>query len=137
MFSIEKSFDLKTPPCIAELVDQELIIINLDTGNYYNIRGIAVQVWNALLTGVSYKSLKKNNDWDDKATQLVQEFIEKCLADDLIEESESLSDQIVKINNDVLLEGLVFDKFTDMQEIIGLDPIHETDEKLGWPHKPN
>lgn len=136
MFSINKSFNLKTPPCIAELVDDELIIINLDTGNYYNIRGVAVNLWNALLTGSSYQVLLDNNSWSEQTSTMVKDFIDKCILDDLIEESDALTSQLVQISESSIQEGLAFDKFTDMQEIIGLDPIHETDVKLGWPHKP-
>jgi hypothetical protein len=29
------------------------------------------------------------------------------------------------------------EKFTDLEDILGLDPIHEVDEEKGWPNKQN
>ena len=33
--------------------------------------------------------------------------------------------------------GLRFERFTDMQDLLVLDPIHEVDEEAGWPKPTN
>jgi hypothetical protein len=30
--------------------------------------------------------------------------------------------------------GFTLEEFTDLEDILGLDPIHEVDPEKGWPH---
>lgn len=141
---LESSYRLNAPACIAEAVEDDLIIINLDSGRYYNIRHQTVEVWHALSQGVSPAELLQANDWNAVLQDSFKNHIQFLLDEGLLVPSDDSVTQtaaqaeVPKIdlagadNTDTLFHA---DVFTDMQEMLLLDPIHDADANVGWPHK--
>lgn len=130
------NYQLKTPPSIAELVDGEYVVINLDTGKYFNMIGLGAEVFAALISGVSISAIQAG--WHDKEfVHALNAFVAQALEENLIAETVNVSsDQLVKdIDLSADIETLKINVYTDMQELLGLDPIHEVDSSQGWPHK--
>lgn len=141
---IESSYRLNAPACIAEAVEDDLIIINLDSGCYYNIRHQTVAVWHALTQGVTPAELLKANDWGGELQDRFKTHIQFLLDEGLlVPNDESVANTTKQVhapkidlagadNTDQLFHA---DVFTDMQEMLLLDPIHDADANVGWPHK--
>lgn len=131
-------YQLKSPPCIAELVDGEYVVINLDSGKYYNIVGVGAEVFKLLSEGVAVSSLLESSFGNDAFAKALQDFIELAVSENLLNEVDSSQCSDVPlplIDVSSGLDSLSINVYTDMQELLVLDPIHEVDGTQGWPNK--
>lgn len=133
------SYRLNAPTCIAEAVDDDLIVINLVNGKYYNMRGSSALAWEALLEGCTPNQLLRANQWTDAETQAFGAFVQLLVDESLMVEhgpaGESASSVSIVLSEDPA--PFQMDVFTDMEEMLRLDPVHEVDANVGWPHKPD
>lgn len=132
-------FRLNAPNCISEEIEGDLIVINLSTGRYYNMRGISVKLWQALVNGASPSSIITANNWSVIQQSSMLRFLESLMEEGLLVKNDTpaqhVAQEVLFIS---ILEDDLFqmDVFSDMEEILGLDPIHEADIKdAGWPNK--
>jgi len=107
-------------------VDGEVVIIHLGTGVYYSIRGRGVGLWEGAAAGATA----------DRLSQLAPNEAASFLTE---LEIEGLIERISKGNENWLANGEpaseppVLERFTDMEDLLLLDPVHEVDDQ-GWPH---
>ncbi|WP_296560160.1 hypothetical protein [Pigmentiphaga sp.] len=134
--NFSSSYTLQSPPCIAEVVGNETIVINLDIGNYYNLQGTAVEVWQALMAGVTPEQLAGANGWSEAARDALGKLVQQALDEQILIAAPSPADVAVPAIAVADPAELTMSVYADMQEILGLDPIHETDVVAGWPQKP-
>lgn len=129
-------YQLKSPPCIAELVDGEYVVINLDSGKYYNIVGLGAQVFQRLVEGFSVSALVSAISGEGFA-QALNGFITQAVDEGLLQHVDlnDAIDSIPSLDKSADLKTLTINVYTDMQELLGLDPIHEVDSAQGWPAK--
>jgi hypothetical protein len=134
------------PQVMAETIGGETIIVNLASGHYFNLQGSGVEIWEGITNGDSVSSLIARLEAEFEAPRGEIETSVKQLLDDLVEEELIVADEAA--GNDEPATSTPrpeagrrpFDrpslaKFTDMQDIILLDPVHEVDTR-GWPHAP-
>jgi hypothetical protein len=130
-----KKYVVNTKQAISEDTEGETVVINLETGSYYNLNSEASKIWAHLIKGVDIDILKtklKPVNATANTNAKVDEFIEKLVAENLITQTEiANSSPDSDINIDV--ENIVIETYTDMQDLLGLDPIHEVEEEAGWP----
>jgi hypothetical protein len=134
---LEKSYKLNSPSCIAEAVDGDLIVINLASGRYYNMHHETVFAWNALTSGISPSDLILGNTWNNAQQLNFQKYVQFLLNEQLI---VALSGQTLGLKAPEILinevgESFYVDVFTDMEEMLKLDPIHDANADTGWPNK--
>lgn len=110
----------------------EVIIVDFETGTYYSLQKGASIIWELLEEGISENEVM---NVFDSATSEQQERIRTFLSD-LLEFNllEKVSPKTPKTHPQKKYEEIVIEKYTDMEDLIMLDPIHEVDER-GWPHK--
>jgi Coenzyme PQQ synthesis protein D (PqqD) len=134
------------PNVISETIGEETIIVNLASGHYFSLQGANVDVWEAAQRGHTAAeiaaSLTRKYDVSDRTAE---EAVTRLLADleqeELLVPAEDGSSPAAELTADLAVgERLPFampplSKFTDMQDIILLDPVHEVDQR-GWPHAP-
>lgn len=136
---LNQCFRLMNPPCIAEAVDGEMVIINLDSGNYYNLQNKSTQILEALVSGISPAQLIHSNQWGLKIQEAIEQFLAGAMKEGIIEATGTASNTAIEIPQISIgdpLTDISIAIYTDMQELLGLDPIHETHEVAGWPTKP-
>ena len=138
---LEQVYELNNPPCIAETVVDDTVIINLEVGSYYSMVGIRGLVWDALCN--NYRPMDiitaldtsfKNYDYE-LITKKIQDFTNRLLEENLLRMSANSANKkplVISSQGDDSLE-LEFVVYSDMQELLSLDPIHESDEIIGWP----
>jgi hypothetical protein len=136
-----RSFQLK-PSTIHERFGDEIVIINLDSGAYYSAQGMASIIWGAIVEGASEANVRRRIEAEfsgnsDEISYAIAKFL-----DQLVE--ESLADAHYVVDSEGEQAGVVIgapekvftvpllQKYTDMEEMLLLDPIHEVDEQ-GWP----
>jgi len=138
---MDKCYEMNAPAVISEPMDEETVVINLDNGCYYNLNRTATVIWNSLQEGSSLLQIITHMTRlypDDAETITVdfKDFLSRLMAETLIRETGKTSAAPVNLQN---TDGLAYlkpdlEKFTDMQEMLLLDPIHEVSE-AGWPHQ--
>ncbi len=131
-------YKLNDSKMFADVTNNVAIIINASTGVYYGINNCGSLVFQAVINGYSVKtivdSLKKIDDCPTNIDQKVQEFIKELLQKEIIIESETNSsnptfdESVIKKDN----FEMKVSEYTDVQEMLLADPIHDIDEETGW-----
>jgi len=135
------AYEINTPNVISESLGNETVIINLETGTYHHLNGNAARIWqhlqHAITTDVLVQGMAAGSpERASTLTQALPDFLAQLVDQGLIREStcEPIAQPCPAITLDD--SALVCESFTDMQDLLGLDPIHEADPNAGWPHQP-
>lgn len=128
------------PHVIAEVLEGELIILNFETGTYYNVGGSGADVWAMIEAGRSCAEIARGLaavDAAGTADRIIVDFVSELVAEGLI----VAADGPARTDDGAARPGAPFTapslhKHTDLQELLLLDPIHDVDE-AGWPHRPD
>ena len=132
-------FQINQPQVISQTIDDEAVVINLLSGTYYSLAGSAGAIWKALELGLTNEQIPAwlESQFTDCGTDLeriITEFLAELQAESLI--IPALKDNRPEIPAVAAERGNflppALKKFTDMQELLLLDPIHEVDA-TGWP----
>jgi len=133
-------YEINTPHVISESLGDETVIINLETGTYHSLNRNAALIWQNLrkpiATNLLLEMMTVKEVVDQSAiAKALEDFLGVLLAQGLVRLSttKSHSENITKMSLEDL--QLVCDNYNDMQDLLGLDPIHEADPQAGWPHK--
>lgn len=140
-------FRVNTPTVTHETIDGEAVIINLDSGNYYSLVEVGSFIWGLVEKGASASEVQHAifQTYQGDATDIdrgVQELLAQLQQENLIVpfDGPGALDLTEAVPSNNSHEKPSFDppllhKYSDMQELLLLDPIHDVDE-AGWP-KPN
>lgn len=141
---LSETFNISGPMVISETIENETVIIDLDQGAYYSLTGSGPFIWSLLDSPRSVSAI---------ADAVVAVFSAS---------PETSKTEVVKLLSYLAAEGLVgkaategavipderisktkenfgaftapeIKKFTDMEAMLLLDPIHDVNEE-GWPH---
>lgn len=140
------SYKIRTPQISHETIDGETVIINLDNGNYYSIDGVGADIWNLIDSGANINQISEliseNYNIDkDEVHESIEELTNELISEGLIVNSKNNEKFDKEAINLVSLENNKnpeykkpsLEKYTDMQDLLLLDPIHEVDDESGWP----
>jgi hypothetical protein len=128
-----------TPALTAESFDDEVVIVNFDSGKYHSLQGTGRQLWQWLGSAPSVDALValasqsfRAGAGDDVAGA-VHTFVETLRAEGLLVEApaDAPAGTFEPVDGGVFTVP-VLNTFSDMQELLLLDPIHEVDD-AGWP----
>lgn len=130
---------VKATGVTSDIVEGEAIIVNLQTGNYYSIQGIGAQLWQLALGGHEVpEMLRQILIQHDVIPAELEEYSETLLGlfvqEGLLRTAEPASYSAKP--NRISHPWPRLEKYSDLQALLTLDPIHET-ESLGWPHSLN
>ena len=139
-----EQYRINSPPVVLETIDEETIIVNLDTGSYFDLNHSGGRVLQALEAGTGVDvAIDGIADAYGVARELVVAPVETLVAQ-LLEEGIISAAQSVSGAGDrpvgdppataKAYEAPALAKYTDMQELLLLDPVHEVDG-AGWPNK--
>ena len=131
-----KSLDAAVPLRVAtanihaKVFDDEVVVLDMGSGTYYSLRGAAATVWPLVDAHATPATIAEAfaDAADDDVEAVVRQLLETgiVVADPAVEpgtsapQAQAISPAAIEI-------------YTDMQDVLLLDPIHEVDEK-GWPH---
>jgi len=134
---------------VEETIDGEVIIINLDKGHYFSLNGTGADIWEFIKFCTPISNIIANiKDRYSDPKHSIEHSINKLLTNLLEEEIIIAADQNnsnldvnsnpkIYIENDNRMSFIepVLEKYTDMEDLLLLDPIHDVDEQ-GWPKMP-
>ena len=140
-------FRVNTPMVTHEIIDGEAVIINLDSGNYYSLVETGSLIWSLVERGASANDLQNllQQSYRGDATEIgqgVHDLLGQLQQENLIVPLDAAPAIDLAELKQVLPDGNgqekpafnapQLNKYSDMQELLLLDPIHDVDE-AGWP----
>ena len=138
-------FRVNTPTVTHETIDNEAVIINLDSGNYYSLMEVGSFIWGLVEKGASASEVQHlvQQTYDGEAQDIdrgVQELLAQLQQENLIVPVDEAGEdfdltQPVSASNGHEKPSFIapmLHKYSDMQELLLLDPIHDVDD-AGWP----
>jgi hypothetical protein len=140
-------YRIKTPEVVYETIEGETVIVNLENGLYYSLRNqTGVDAWTLLEAGMDFPamsaSLAQHYAQDEQVvSSALRDFIILLQQEGLIEVDQRTHDSpVVSLamplkTHDGVFEPPSIERFSDMQDLLLLDPIHDVDE-AGWPNLP-
>ena len=126
---------------VHETMDGEVILIDLETGDYYSLRGAGADVWAILEHGAepdviasAVEALYRGAAAPEAIRAGVYEVLGELYEGDLIRSAAGNSAGPLPAveTPDRPYQAPTLERYTDMQEYLLVDPIHEVDER-GWP----
>lgn len=120
-------YRIRTPQVVHETVAGEVVAIDFATGAYFSLRGAAEAVWSAL-SGDEPRSVATvaGAAGDAADPDQVAAFLDRLVELGLLERTGPAAG----VGGDT--GGLVVEHYTDMEDLILLDPVHDVSD-AGWP----
>ena len=143
MIDLSARYMPRRPTVVSDIIDDEVIIINLDSGAYYSLDRCGTLTWQALEAGLTVSQVieQVQERYEGQAAamaQAVEQLIAQLDDEKLITArpangpGEAPSLPPASPTNRLPFAAPVLQKYDDMQDLIMLDPIHEVDDS-GWP----
>lgn len=129
---------------ISDVFGEEVVLVNLESGVYYSLRESAAQMWiriieqystTEILTDLNQIYQVGEHDVASDINIFVAQLLEKKIIK-IVTGSEKKSIDFNSKGTLVTYKTPVLETFSDMQEILLLDPVHDVD-KAGWPISKN
>ena len=146
--SASTRYSIKSFQLSHQTFEDETVIVDLESGSYYSLNKTGTEIW-SLLDGDGTTSMEiveeisrryegEPQDMKAAVTHFLSELQQASLAraaesDDAAPQREW--DQDAPAGAKPPFEVPCLETFTDMQELLLLDPIHEADA-TGWPNAP-
>jgi hypothetical protein len=134
-------YRVNAPDVIHQIIDGEAVIIHLGRGFYYSLDDVGADVWRAVERRLSraqvVATVAAAYEGADVAAA-VGGLLDQMIAEELIVEAPADAGSDVPIEtrgHRAPFVPPVLHKYTDLQDLLLLDPIHQVDE-TGWPETP-
>jgi hypothetical protein len=131
---------------LHDAIDGEVIAIDLSSGTYYSLRGSAAEVWemikgspgasnNEITEALAARYQLSDHDVDAPVTEFLGQLHGEGLVAAVPGNGAAAPVALTVENSTSPREFVapVLDKFTDMQDLVLIDPVHDV-TGAGWPH---
>ena len=123
-------FAPKRPQVVDEVFGAETVVVHLDSGCYYSLDAAATVLWGYLARGAAPERIA---ELSGAPRADVETFVAALVAEDLLVEVDADGLDAAAAADLGAVAGMPgFERFTDMQDLLMIDPIHDVDE-TGWP----
>lgn len=125
----------------SETLDGEVVILDQVEGTYFSLSGAGADVWHMLLGGASTEGIVQAMcaRFDGDASEIggaVAGLVERLAAEGLLDVVDGVGASAPSpVADRAAWVAPRLERFTDLQSLLLLDPIHDVDES-GWPHPP-
>lgn len=144
--SSNQRFKLKSPEVIHEIIDGEAVIVNMTNGKYYSTDKSGAFIWSLIDQGLPVGHIvdhvaKRYTGNIEQIEKGVYQIIEQLQQENLI--TPDVSDHLdatvdwnkeIPAQEKLLFEEPLLHHYTDMEDLLLLDPIHEVEDS-GWPNQ--
>lgn len=150
--SSDTTFTIDRDRIMYETLDDETIVIDLGTGTYYSIGGCGVGLWAAVADGTPLGVVVEDTElrYPGVASlpDIVHAWINQLCDEGLVQivggavagnQQKAAADDRHQAPNPAdgadpsVFRPPVLSRYTDMQALLLLDPVHEVDAGAGWP----
>ena len=136
-------FRINSPKVIHQTFDTEVVVVNLESGTYYSLEGGGIEIWRMLrderdADEIVHDLTRGRNGDAAESAEAIRQFVGELTREQLIVPLGG--ENGARANGGTPAQAIspgqipppLLRKFTDMQDLLLLDPIHELDE-VGWP----
>lgn len=135
-------YSINSPRIIYENVDNEILIIDTLTGSYFSLKETGSQIWQLIAKNNNNHEIVQHLSPSPEAnsnqiSEDVQFFFQDLLDNNLIiplEKADQNSENQELSESKIPYVSPKLNKFTDMQDLLLIDPIHDVDQE-GWPNR--
>jgi hypothetical protein len=141
---MSERFTFDQTKIVYEILNNEVVLVNLDNGHYYMMQGSAALIWRLLSAGLTIaESVERLNAlYPADPVQIqraVSDFVLELRSEELLIPAVAATPTTDDLALDAPASGQPFElpamyKYTDMANLIQMDPIREFDE-TGWPKR--
>jgi len=118
-----------------DLLEDEVIAIHFETGAYYSMRGGAALVWENLKEPISPEHLATFfSGAGHDVTDRLKVFLDELVGDDLLLKQDQEDASPSGCGEWGPCPELTIEKYSDMQDLLLADPIHDVQTEEGWPY---
>jgi Coenzyme PQQ synthesis protein D (PqqD) len=140
-------FRVNAPQVIHESIDGEVIVIHLGTGNYYSLNGSGAAIWDSIGAAGAVSSaglvdaVAARFDGERPVIETaIGALVDQLRAEELVVDTDPPEAIATPTPSTAFGEGESLpafepprlEKFSDMRDLVLLDPVHEVDA-TGWP----
>jgi hypothetical protein len=127
---------------IADVIDGEAVLVNLESGDYYTLDPVGRDVWELMVAGWSCEAISTEltqryigeaPEIRNSVTRFFSELESECLVAKGPDGPAGILEPPRRGGERPAFTAPVLMKYTDMEDLLTLDPVHEVDD-LGWPH---
>lgn len=142
MYDPSRPFVANTAETASDIIDGEAVVIHFERGTYFSIGGLGAVIWGMMQAPVSLEGLAAGAA---QAGVAVDEAFKADLAAFVATLAEN---GLVQATGDVpavplaevpdpavLAQPLRVEAFSDLSDLIAIDPVHEVDVLTGWPRR--
>ncbi len=142
--SAQLTYSINTPKVVFEQFDDEVVLINLESGAYYSLDQAGADIWTSIQDGAAVGEIvqQMTSQYDGDHSDIekgITEFVEHLVREELIAPAAGSTTRSTHAAESSQGEkkgsfaAPSLQKYSDLQELLLLDPIHEVDE-TGWPN---
>ncbi len=130
-----EGFELAAPEVVSERFQEGLVVLNLDSGEYFDLGARAAPLLEALMEGVPFEALKRAlEDLEPGAADQAHRAVMEMLGHGMIRRVNVAVQEVAKGQcKSILAAGDDFQItcHSDLAELIAADPIHDVDPETG------
>jgi hypothetical protein len=121
---------------VHETIDGEVILIQLERGYYYSLDGVGAEIWGQLVAGTTAAEIAASlgDAHGVSAEAAVYGLLEDLHAESLVTRAGTDNGAAPAAAAAGGLARPVLHKYTDMEDFLLVDPVHDVDE-TGWPNR--
>jgi hypothetical protein len=120
----------------------EVLIVDTESGLFFSLRGCAVDIWSLIESRVTVNDIiaelgRRYEGAPGEVVAATHRCLDHLLANNLLRETEVAGGKIAVPAGTAARQPLVaplVERFTDLQDLLLLDPIHDISE-MGWPQR--
>jgi len=133
-------FEVDDREVIHEVIDGEAVLVHLGTGRYHSLRGAASEIWTLVVAGHGTDSIVAAMEgmFEGEPGLVAREtrrLLDELVAQGLVRPAAAkASPPVPSPGSRRPFERPLLETFEDMQDLLLLDPIHETGDE-GWPKR--
>ena len=141
-------FEINAPQVAHEVIADEAMIIDFDSGAYYSVEGTGAEIWVMACSGDSGEEITaalaaRYRTDSSQLVEAVDAFVRRLAEEGLLRPAQGKGETVrnpaaepplLAAGSDCLFQKPHLRKDTDMEDLLLLDPIHDVNEH-GWPQK--
>lgn len=134
-----KQYRVNTPNVSSENIDGEVIIVNLESGSYYSTVDVGAYIWGRITAGASDEAIGRElvTAFGEAAAASATQFIQRLEDEKLVVKCNGSGapagdGAVVAAPLPVAFQLPELNCYSDMQDMLLLDPVHDVAD-VGWP----
>lgn len=131
--SVSTRYRINAPAVIHDRGDGQTVVINLLTGHYFRLDETSSRLWDRLEAEPDEATLVGACTNPEQFLPQLPAILAELLERGLIVASLAAAPTPPSAGERWTFAGFRLESFTDLEDILGLDPIHEADPDAGWP----